>query len=164
LVSQDVYLFHGTIRENIAYGMGDLPLEEVRKAAQIAQLDEFIESLPAKYETLIGERGLKLSGGQRQRLSIARAVLKNAPVIIMDEATSSVDTETERAIQRQIEAFTSGRTALLIAHRLSTLRQANRILVLDQGRVAEVGTHEELLLKGGIYADLWRVQIGEMGV
>lgn len=163
LVSQDVYLFHGTVLENIAYGMGDITLDEVRKAAQIAQLDSFIESLPDKYETLIGERGLKLSGGQRQRLSIARAILKNAPVIILDEATSSVDTETERAIQAHIDEFTSGRTALLIAHRLSTLRKADKIIVLDDGKVAEVGSHDALLAQGGIYADLWKVQTGEPG-
>lgn len=161
LVSQDVYLFHGTIHENIAYGLENISKEEVKKAAIMAQLHDFIETLPLKYETLIGERGLKLSGGQRQRLSIARAILKNAPIIVLDEATSSVDTETERAIQRHIDEFTAGRTALLIAHRLSTIRNADRIIVLDDGKVCESGRHNDLLAKGGIYADLWSVQTGE---
>ncbi|MCB9235718.1 MAG: ABC transporter ATP-binding protein [Bacteroidia bacterium] len=161
LVSQDVYLFHGTIAENIAYGTASAQAE-IEHAARMAQLHDFVVSLPKGYQTLVGERGLKLSGGQRQRLSIARAILKNAPVLVLDEATSSVDTETERAIQQNLNRFAEGRTALVIAHRLSTIRNANRIIVLDQGKVAEQGKHEELLEKGGIYADLWKVQIGEL--
>ncbi len=162
LVSQDTYLFHGTILENIAYGLPKMDESEVFEAAKMAQLHDFIMTLPEGYETLVGERGIKLSGGQRQRLSIARAILKDAPVLVLDEATSSVDTETEREIQQNLDKFASGRTALVVAHRLSTIRNADRIIVLDQGQVAEVGTHRELLEKGGIYADLWAVQTGEV--
>lgn len=163
LVSQEVYLFHGTIRENIAYGMGVCTDEQVMEAAQKAQLHDFIATLPDGYASIVGERGIKLSGGQRQRLSIARAILKNAPILILDEATSSVDTETERAIQQNLNQLTKGRTALIIAHRLSTLRHADSIIVLKDGGIAEKGTHDGLLLQNGIYADLWNVQIGELG-
>jgi ATP-binding cassette subfamily B protein len=161
LVSQDVYLFHGTIRENIAYS-SDAGLDEVMRAAKLAQLHGFVAALPQGYETLVGERGVKLSGGQRQRLSIARAIVKDAPVLILDEATSSVDTETERAIQENLRTLTAGRTALIIAHRLSTIRHADRIIVLRDGRIAEEGTHDGLIAQGGIYADLWRVQSGDL--
>jgi ATP-binding cassette, subfamily B, bacterial len=161
LVSQDVYLFHGTIRENIAYGK-DIPLEGVMRAAKLAQLHDFVASLPQGYDTLVGERGVKLSGGQRQRLSIARAIVKDAPLLVLDEATSSVDTETERAIQENLRTLTEGRTALIIAHRLSTIRNADRIIVLRDGRIAEEGHHDDLLARGGTYADLWHVQAGEV--
>ncbi len=161
LVSQDVYLFHGTIRENVAYSSG-ASLEEVTRAARLAQLHDFVVSLPQGYETLVGERGVKLSGGQRQRLSIARAIVKDAPILILDEATSSVDTETERAIQQNLGTLIAGRTALIIAHRLSTIRHADRILVLRDGEVAEEGHHDDLVARGGIYADLWNVQSGEL--
>ncbi|HEX3129536.1 MAG TPA: ABC transporter ATP-binding protein [Thermoanaerobaculia bacterium] len=162
LVSQDVYLFHGTIRENIAYVTPDAPIEEVVRAAQLAQLHDFVASLPQGYDTLVGERGVKLSGGQRQRLSIARAILKDAPILILDEATSSVDTETERAIQQSLRTITAGRTALIIAHRLSTIRHADRILVLRDGKVAEEGHHDDLVARGGTYAELWHIQSGEL--
>jgi ATP-binding cassette subfamily B protein len=161
LVSQDVYLFHGTIRENIAYS-SDAPLEEVVRAAKLAQLHDFVAGLPQGYDTLVGERGVKLSGGQRQRLSIARAIVKDAPILILDEATSSVDTETERAIQENLRTLTAGRTALIIAHRLSTIRHADRIIVLRAGQIAEEGTHDDLVARGGLYADLWHVQSGEL--
>jgi len=162
LVSQEVYLFHGTIRENIAYGMPDCSEEELVQAAKKAELHQFIEKLPDGYDSIIGERGIKLSGGQRQRLSIARTILKNAPILILDEATSSVDTETERAIQRNLNQLTQGKTAIIIAHRLSTIRQADHIVVLKQGTIMEQGTHEMLLAQDGIYAELWRVQTGEL--
>jgi ATP-binding cassette subfamily B protein len=162
LVSQDVYLFHGTIRENIAYVTPDAPLDEVIRAARLAQLHDFVASLPQGYDTLVGERGVKLSGGQRQRLSIARAILKDAPILILDEATSSVDTETERAIQQSLKTITAGRTALIIAHRLSTIRHADRILVLRDGKVAEEGHHDDLVARGGTYAELWHIQSGEL--
>jgi ATP-binding cassette subfamily B protein len=160
LVSQDTYLFHGTIAENIAYGLEDCTMDRIQEAAIAARLHDFVCTLPERYETLVGERGIKLSGGQRQRLSIARAILKNAPILILDEATSSVDTETEREIQQNLDKFAAGRTALVVAHRLSTIRNANRIMVLHQGRLAESGKHDELVAKGGIYADLWNVQTG----
>tara|TARA_B100000073_G_scaffold325751_1_gene309825 strand:- start:178 stop:1203 length:1026 start_codon:yes stop_codon:yes gene_type:complete len=162
LVSQDVYLFHGTIAENIAYADPHTEKERIIEASRSAQFDEFVESLPDGYETLIGERGIRLSGGQRQRLSIARAVLKDAPVMVFDEATSSVDSETERAIQESLLPITTGKSALIIAHRLSTIRNADRILVLDQGKVVEEGHHDDLLELNGIYADLWHVQSGDL--
>ncbi|MEQ9367162.1 MAG: ABC transporter ATP-binding protein [Leptospirales bacterium] len=164
LVSQDVYLFHGTIAENIAYGRPrDVSGGEVRAAAELARLHAFVETLPEGYETIVGERGIKLSGGQRQRLSIARAILKDAPIMVFDEATSSVDTETEREIQNNLDRFTAGKTALVIAHRLSTIRGADRILVLKDGRLAEEGHHDRLVELDGVYADLWRIQSGQAG-
>lgn len=160
LVSQDVYLFHGTIAENIAYGMEDCTLEAIKAAAAKAQLHDFIESLPLTYQTIVGERGIKLSGGQRQRLSIARAILKDAPILILDEATSAVDTETEKAIQGSLDQLTQGKTAIIIAHRLSTIRHADRIVVLQDGQIVEQGTHDELNAKQGTYAELWKIQTG----
>ncbi len=160
LVSQDVFLFHGTIRENIAYPGIDVNIEQVIEASGHAQFHDFVNSLPDGYETLVGERGIKLSGGQRQRLSIARALLKNAPILVLDEATSSVDTETERMIQQNLEELTAGRTALVIAHRLSTIRRADRIVVIRDGRVEEEGSHDFLVTHGGTYSELWAVQSG----
>ena len=161
LVSQDVFLFHGTVRENIGYGRPGAGLDEIVAAATIAEAHEFILGLPNGYETIVGERGQKLSGGQRQRLSIARAVLKDPPVLILDEATSSVDNETEAAIQRSLERLSQGRTTVVVAHRLSTVRNAERIYVLSGGRLAEQGTHDELVAAGGHYAALWKVQTGQ---
>lgn len=161
LVSQEVYLFHGTIEENIAYGLEDARLEQVQAAAKKAQLHDFIMTLPLAYQTIVGERGIKLSGGQRQRLSIARAILKNAPIIILDEATSAVDTETEKAIQSNLDQLTQDKTAIIIAHRLSTIRHADRILVFNQGEISEQGSHEDLLTQKGTYEELWRIQTGE---
>jgi len=163
-VSQDVFLFHGTVRENICYGSFGTDEDSMIAAAQIAEADEFIRQLSSGYDTIVGERGQKLSGGQRQRISLARAVLKNPPVLILDEATSSVDNETEALIQRSLERITRDRTTLVIAHRLSTVVRAERIFVLDQGRLCEQGTHQELIKQEGVYADLWRVQTGSMGI
>ena len=160
-VSQDVYLFHGTVYENIAYGSFGASMADVISAAKVAEAHEFIMELPDQYETIVGERGQKLSGGQRQRISIARAVLKNPPVLVLDEATSAVDNETEAAIQRSLERIIVGRTTIVIAHRLSTIRNAHCIYVLDKGELKEQGTHEALLAQNGIYASLWRVQTGE---
>jgi len=160
LVSQDVFLFHGTVRENIAYGSPDATLEEVAIAAKAAEAHEFVLQLPQGYDTIVGERGQKLSGGQRQRLAIARALLKDPPILILDEATSAVDNETEAAIARSLETITQNRTTIAIAHRLSTIRNADCIYVMEFGRIVEWGTHEELLAKAGIYANLWRVQTG----
>lgn len=160
LVSQDVYLFHGTVRENIAYGRPDAPLEDVVAAATVAEIHEFVMTLPEGYDTVVGERGQKLSGGQRQRLSIARAVLKDPVILLLDEATSAVDNETEAAIQRSLERIAAGRTTLVIAHRLSTVRNADIIHVLDGGRIVESGTHDQLVDREGAYAALWAVQTG----
>jgi ATP-binding cassette subfamily B protein len=160
LVSQDVFLFHGTVRENIVYGSWDATDDQIERAARLAEAHEFIGRLPRRYETIVGERGQKLSGGQRQRIAIARAILKDPRVLILDEATSAVDNETEAAIQRSLEQITRGRTTLAIAHRLSTVRRADRICVLEQGRIVELGTHDELTGLGGLYAALWRVQTG----
>jgi ATP-binding cassette subfamily B protein len=161
VVNQDVYLFHGSIRENIAYGRDDAGDEEIERAARMARLHEFVETLPEGYNSLIGERGIKLSGGQRQRLSLARAILKDAPLMILDEATSAVDTQTERAIQENIDLLSRDKTLIIIAHRLSTVRHADVIYVLDEGRIVESGTHDDLTaLEGGIYRDLWEVQTG----
>lgn len=160
LVSQDVFLFHGTVGENISYGRTDASQSEIEAAAMAAEAHDFILDLPAGYDTIVGERGQKLSGGQRQRISIARAVLKDPPVLILDEATSAVDNETEAAIQRSMQVITQGRTTLVVAHRLSTIVNADRIYVLDQGRVSEVGSHAQLLDEDGLYASLWKVQAG----
>lgn len=160
LVSQDVFLFHGTVRENITYGSFDVTLSEVMAAAEIAEAHEFICQLPQGYDTIIGERGQKLSGGQQQRLAIARAILKNPPVLILDEATSAVDNETEAAIQRSLEKITQNRTTIAIAHRLSTVRNADCIYVMEKGKLVEQGTHEQLLEQQALYAMLWRVQSG----
>ena len=160
LVSQDVFVFHGSVAENIAYGRPGASQEEIEAAARIAEADEFVRALSEGYDTVVGERGQKLSGGQRQRISIARAVLSDPPILILDEATSSVDNETEAAIQRSLERVARGRTTIVIAHRLSTIRNADRIYVLDDGHVAECGTHGELIERDGLYAGLWRVQTG----
>ena len=160
LVSQEVFLFHGSVRENIAYGSFDATDEAVIAAAKAAEAHAFILALPQGYDTVVGERGQKLSGGQRQRLSIARAVLRDPPVLILDEATSSVDNETEAAIQRSLERITRGRTTIVIAHRLSTVRSAERTFVLERGQIIEEGSHDELVAAEGFYANLWRVQTG----
>jgi ATP-binding cassette subfamily B protein len=160
LVSQDVFLFHGTVRDNIAYGAPDATDEAVYAAARTAEAHDFIESLPRGYDTIIGERGQKLSGGQRQRLSLARALLTDCPVLILDEATSAVDNETEAAIQRSLARIAHRRTMVVIAHRLSTIRNADTIYVIDHGEVAEYGTHSVLIERSGIYHGLWNVQTG----
>lgn len=161
LVSQQVYLFPGSVAENLAYGRPDATQAELEAAARLAEAHDFIAALPEGYQTRVGDEGSKLSGGQRQRISIARAVLKEAPILILDEATSAVDNETEAAIQRSVQRISEDRTTLVIAHRLSTIRNADQIVVLDSGSIAERGTHEELLAREGIYARLWRVQTGE---
>lgn len=158
LVSQDIFLFHGSVRENIAYGSPDADLASVIAAAKIAEADDFIDRLPERYDTIVGERGQKLSGGQRQRIAIARAVLKNPPILILDEATSAVDNETEAAIQRSLDRITLNRTTIAIAHRLSTIRNAHQIYVMEQGQLVEAGTHDELLALNSIYAGLWNIQ------
>ena len=160
LVSQDVFLFHGSVRDNVAYGRPDASDDEIRRACELAEAASFIDALPFGYDTIVGERGQKLSGGQRQRLSLARAVLKDPPILVLDEATSAVDNETEAAIQRSLEALTQDRTTVVIAHRLSTIRHAETIYVLDQGRVIEAGRHEQPLAAAGAYAALWQVQTG----
>lgn len=161
LVSQDVFLFHGSVRENIAYGSPNATEEDVICAAKNAEAHEFIMELPQGYDTVVGERGQKLSGGQRQRLSIARAILKNPPILILDEATSAVDNETESAIARSLQYITKGRTTIMIAHRLSTIRHADCIYVMERGKIIEQGKHEELVAHNGIYQNLWQVQTGE---
>jgi ATP-binding cassette subfamily B protein len=160
-VPQDPAMFHRSIADNIRVGRPAASNAEVRRAAAHAHAAEFIESLPAGYSTLVGERGIKLSGGQRQRIAIARAILKDAPILILDEATSSLDSESEGLIQTALWNLMMGRTAIVIAHRLSTVKRMDELIVLDWGRIAERGSHDELLLRqGGIYASLWAHQSG----
>ena len=161
LVEQHIILFPTSILENIRYGNSNATDKQVMEAGNIAEISEFVESLPDGWNTMVGEGGYRLSGGQRQRLAIARAVLKNAPMLILDEATSAVDNETEAALQRSIELVSKDRTTVIIAHRLSTIRNADSIIVMDNGSVAEIGTHEDLVALRGIYANLWKVQTGE---
>ena len=157
-VLQDTFLFNGTIAENISYAKPDASMEEIRKAARAANIDEEIEAMPGGYDSMVGERGVKLSGGQKQRIAIARAILRGAPIILLDEATAAVDVETERKIRDAINSLVGKRTVIAIAHRLSTIRSADQILVIEEGRVAERGTHEELLKLGGSYAHMYEIQ------
>jgi len=161
VVAQDTFLFNDTAAANIAYGQPSMPMEKIRAAARNALADEFIERLPSGYQTVIGERGVKLSGGQRQRIAIARALLRNAPILILDEATSHLDTESEMLVQRALANLMTGRTVIVIAHRLSTIRRADKIVVLDQGSIREIGRHEDLVSQGGIYQRLHNLQFIE---
>ena len=159
VVMQDVFLFGGTIRENIAYGRPDASEDEIVEAARQANAWDFIQSFPEKFETVVGERGVQLSGGQRQRIAIARAVLKNPRILILDEATSSLDSESERQVQEALEKLMRGRTSVVIAHRLSTVRNADLIIVLNDGRIVEQGTHADLITNGnGLYKTLTELQ------
>jgi ABC-type multidrug transport system fused ATPase/permease subunit len=163
IVPQDVLLFGGTIKENIAYGKPHASDEEIKQAAKQANALDFIESFPEKFETIVGERGIKLSGGQRQRIAIARAVLKNPAILILDEATSSLDSESERVVQEALEKLMVGRTSFVIAHRLSTIRNADKIMVIDKGVVVEQGNHDELVMKqDGLYRNLTRLQYDQL--
>ena len=159
VVSQDTYLFPGTIKENISFGRIGASNEEILVAASAALAHDFISQLPGQYETTVGELGSKLSGGQRQRVMLARAILKNARILLLDEATSALDVESEVLVQQALDRLMSEKTALIVAHRLSTVRNADRILVLDEGRIVEEGTHSQLLEQGGIYAQLYRRQV-----
>jgi ABC-type transport system involved in Fe-S cluster assembly fused permease/ATPase subunit len=158
IVPQDTVLFNDTIRYNIHYGRTGAGEDEVLEAARAAHIHDFVMSLPAKYESMVGERGLKLSGGEKQRVAIARALLKNPRILIFDEATSALDSKAEKAIQAELERISVGRTTLVIAHRLSTIVDADQILVMDHGRIIERGTHAQLLLRGGAYAQMWALQ------
>lgn len=163
LVAQDTFLFNDTVASNISYGRPEISRAAICQAAQSALADEFIEALPQGYETVIGERGVKLSGGQRQRLAIARALLKNAPILILDEATSHLDTESEMLVQRALANLMAGRTVIVIAHRISTIRRADKIVVIDRGRICEMGTHADLVRRGGVYQRLHELQFVEAG-
>ncbi|MFN3483690.1 MAG: ATP-binding cassette domain-containing protein, partial [Rhabdaerophilum calidifontis] len=158
IVPQDTVLFNDTIRYNIGYGRAGADQEAVAEAAAMAQIDPFIRSLPEGYESQVGERGLKLSGGEKQRVAIARTILKGPPILVLDEATSALDSYTEKEIQDALERVSRGRSTLVIAHRLSTVVNADRILCLDRGVIVESGTHEELLALGGVYAGMWNKQ------
>ena len=159
LVSQDIILFDDTIRANIAYAKIDASDEEIKKACDFAAASDFIENLPKAYETLIGENGIRLSGGQKQRISIARAVLKNSPIILLDEATSSLDSISEEKVQNAVMNLTKNKTTLVIAHRLSTIIRADKIVVMNQGEVSDIGTHKELLENSMIYKNLYSKQL-----
>jgi ATP-binding cassette subfamily B protein len=158
IVPQDTVLFNDTIYHNIAYGRPSAPPSEVERAARLARIHDFVASLPEGYETRVGERGLKLSGGEKQRVAIARTILKDPPILVLDEATSALDTRTEKEIQASLDEVARGRTTLVIAHRLSTVVDAEEIVVLDAGRIVERGRHAELLAREGVYADMWRRQ------
>jgi ATP-binding cassette subfamily B protein len=162
LVSQSTFLFHGSVRDNIRYGNFEATDEQIQESAISAEAHDFIMALPQGYDTIIGERGQTLSGGQRQRISIARVLLKDPKILILDEATSAVDNETEAALQRSIERIARKRTTLIIAHRLSTVRQADRIIVLDDGAIVEDGDHDALVEAQGQYAHLWSIQTGQL--
>ena len=157
IVEQDVYLFSGSVKENILYGKPDASDEEIEEAAKLAGAYEFIKELPDGFDTYVGERGVRLSGGQKQRISIARVFLKNPPVLLLDEATSALDNESERLVQQSLQALAKGRTTFTVAHRLTTIRNAERILVLTKDGVAEQGSHEELIQKDGLYAKMYKL-------
>ena len=159
IVPQDVFLFAATIRENIAYGASSAPLEDVIQAARSAQIHDFIDGLPDKYETLVGERGITLSGGQRQRVALARTLLMDPPVLLLDDSTSSVDVDTEALIQRALEEVMKGRTTIAITHRISAVRKADLVLVMEGGRIVERGTHDELMALNGLYREIYRIQL-----
>jgi ATP-binding cassette subfamily B protein len=161
-VGQETYLFYGTVRDNIAYGLPDADDDDIVAAAKAAEAHDFVTNLPDGYDTMVGERGVKLSGGQRQRVAIARAILQDPEILLLDEATSDVDTETELLIQKSLDRLTADRTTLVIAHRLSTVKDADQIVVVEDGRVVERGTHGDLLAEDGLYANLWAVQAGEI--
>jgi ATP-binding cassette, subfamily B, heavy metal transporter len=158
IVPQDTVLFNDTVEYNIAYGRPGASREEVEAVARAARIHDFIAATPAGYGTMVGERGLKLSGGEKQRVAIARTLLKNPPILIFDEATSALDSANERAIQDELRSVSVGKTTLVIAHRLSTVVDAHRIVVLDQGRIVETGTHDDLLARNGRYAEMWQLQ------
>jgi len=161
IVTQETVLFNDTLRNNIAYGQPHVSQKEVEEAARAALAHDFIQVLPEGYETVIGERGVRLSGGERQRIAIARAILKNAPILILDEATSALDSESESLVQSALQNLMSGRTVLVIAHRLSTVRRADRIVVIENGTISDIGAHEQLMQKLGTYRRLYELQFAE---
>ena len=158
IVPQETILFNGSVYDNILYGRLDATKEEIEAAAKAANAHDFIMELPEGYNTMLGDRGVNISGGQRQRIAIARAILKDPRILVLDEATSALDTESERVVQEALNRLMVGRTSIIIAHRLSTIKNADRILVLDKGKLAEDGTHEELMNKNGLYAHLYQIQ------